>query len=261
MARLLVSVRSAAEAIDAVAGGADIIDIKEPNRGALGRADNHVVQSVIDAVGDSVPVSMACGELVDQPNGSTLSPNQSATNQSQIPRTLAYAKIGLASCLSTDVADWKEKWKHWVTTIPTSVQPIAVIYADASNARSPTAADVIELSQQLNCQGVLIDTFRKQKHRSLFDWQTESEIADWIDAAHNGNQFVAIAGSLTAEHFSRVLRMQTDIIAIRGAACKGDRDGKICKQKICDLSNILASKNPMHTSVHRRRIDAHLGTS
>lgn len=257
MARLLVSVRSAAEAIDAVAGGADIIDVKEPNRGALGRADNQAVQSVIDAVGDSVPVSMACGELVDLPNGSTQSP----TNQSQIPRKLAYAKIGLAGCVSTDVADWKEKWKHWVTTIPTAVQPIAVIYADASNAGSPTAADIIELSQQFNCQGILIDTFRKQKHRSLFDWQTESEIVDWIDAAHNGNQFVAIAGSLTAEHFSRVLRMQADIIAIRGAACKGDRDGEICKQKICDLSNILASKKPMHTSVHRRRIDAHLGIS
>ena len=36
---LLVSVRSGAEAEAALAGGADLIDVKEPTRGALGRAD------------------------------------------------------------------------------------------------------------------------------------------------------------------------------------------------------------------------------
>ena len=34
---LLVSVRSAAEAATALAGGADLIDVKEPSRGPLGR--------------------------------------------------------------------------------------------------------------------------------------------------------------------------------------------------------------------------------
>ena len=36
MTRLLVSVRSAEEAEIALAGGADVIDVKEPRRGALG---------------------------------------------------------------------------------------------------------------------------------------------------------------------------------------------------------------------------------
>ncbi|MFM7835691.1 MAG: (5-formylfuran-3-yl)methyl phosphate synthase, partial [Planctomycetaceae bacterium] len=35
--RLLVSVRSADEAVVAATGGADIIDIKEPRHGSLGR--------------------------------------------------------------------------------------------------------------------------------------------------------------------------------------------------------------------------------
>ena len=35
--RLLVSVRSAEEVSAALAGGADIIDAKEPERGSLGR--------------------------------------------------------------------------------------------------------------------------------------------------------------------------------------------------------------------------------
>ncbi len=39
MTRLLVSVRSAAEAEIALSAGADLIDVKEPSRGSLGAAD------------------------------------------------------------------------------------------------------------------------------------------------------------------------------------------------------------------------------
>ena len=46
MAGLLVSVRSAEEARAALAGGATVIDIKEPDRGPLGRAEPEVWQQV-----------------------------------------------------------------------------------------------------------------------------------------------------------------------------------------------------------------------
>ena len=44
--KLLVSVRTIEEARAALAGGADIIDIKEPTRGSLGRADEAVLTSI-----------------------------------------------------------------------------------------------------------------------------------------------------------------------------------------------------------------------
>jgi len=50
MAALLVSVRSAAEALAALAGGAAVIDVKEPSRGPLGRADGDVWRAVLAAV-------------------------------------------------------------------------------------------------------------------------------------------------------------------------------------------------------------------
>ena len=61
--RLLVSVRDAAEAEAALAGGADLIDVKEPSRGPLGRADAGVIRYVVKAVGGRAPVSAALGEL------------------------------------------------------------------------------------------------------------------------------------------------------------------------------------------------------
>src|SRR5690606_38342384 len=46
MTQLLVSVRNRAEALAALAGGADLIDVKEPWRGSLGAAPPHVMEEV-----------------------------------------------------------------------------------------------------------------------------------------------------------------------------------------------------------------------
>src|SRR5437763_12115741 len=63
--QLLVSVRSAEEARMALAGGADIIDVKEPLRGSLGMANAEIIQAVVNEIAGRAPVSAALGELVD----------------------------------------------------------------------------------------------------------------------------------------------------------------------------------------------------
>ncbi len=60
--RLLVSVRSVEEVSEALVGGAHIIDIKEPSRGALGAADPDVIRAVAAEVPPSIPVSVALGD-------------------------------------------------------------------------------------------------------------------------------------------------------------------------------------------------------
>src|SRR3954468_1178551 len=62
---LLVSVRSPAEAEDALRGGAALIDVKEPACGSLGRASDQTIAEVLRQVAGRRPVSAACGELKD----------------------------------------------------------------------------------------------------------------------------------------------------------------------------------------------------
>ena len=69
MPALLVSVRSAAEALAARAGGAAVIDVKEPARGPLGRADVDVWREIFAAIPPVVPVSVALGELSEWRDG------------------------------------------------------------------------------------------------------------------------------------------------------------------------------------------------
>ena len=65
VAQLLVSVRSADEARSALAGGASIIDVKEPDHGSLGPAPWSVWREVYTAVSTAAPISVALGELPD----------------------------------------------------------------------------------------------------------------------------------------------------------------------------------------------------
>src|SRR3990172_3975966 len=99
---LLVSVRNADEARIALEGGADVIDVKEPSRGSLGAADAEVVAAVVRAIGGSVPISVAAGELIDH--------RQSGATSSVSAFGVAYIKLGLAGCAV--VSDWPEWWRE-----------------------------------------------------------------------------------------------------------------------------------------------------
>src|SRR5216683_1627996 len=82
---LLVSVRSVDEAEAALNGGAALIDVKEPSRGSLGRADDETLAGVLRCVAGRGPVSAALGELVE---GSGL----------PAVKGLRFTKWGLSGC-------------------------------------------------------------------------------------------------------------------------------------------------------------------
>src|SRR5438876_8959932 len=93
MAGLLVSVRSAAEAATVLDGGAALVDVKEPARGSLGRADDEVRAEVRAVLAGRVPMSIALGEL-----GVSLDPGPDLAG-------IAFAKWGLAGCVDLEWQD------------------------------------------------------------------------------------------------------------------------------------------------------------
>ena len=70
--KLLVSVVSADEARRALAGGADIIDVKDPREGRARCAAPRVLSGVVAAVGGAAPVSVALGDLPALPHTAAL---------------------------------------------------------------------------------------------------------------------------------------------------------------------------------------------
>ena len=67
MTRLLASVTNCTEAEQAIVGGADLIDLKDPVRGALGALPLDLILAIRQHVGGRCPVSATIGDLSPDP--------------------------------------------------------------------------------------------------------------------------------------------------------------------------------------------------
>ena len=214
---LLVSVRSADEARIALAAGADVIDVKEPNRGSLGAADAQAVAEVVAAVGDCVPISVAAGELLD--------------SQSVVADTagIAFAKIGLTGCRS--YADWPIRWRAAIAEWPASVRPVAVVYADGNLADSPPPEQVLAAAVASGCPALLVDTWDKTRG-TLFDHWPAQDVARFCRQVRAAEIAVVLAGSLHGESLEAAAACRPDLIAVRGAVCEGGRIGAVSASRV-----------------------------
>jgi (5-formylfuran-3-yl)methyl phosphate synthase len=231
LASLLVSVRSAAEARAAVAGGASIIDVKEPSRGSLGRSDASVWQAVRMAVPRSMPLSVALGEL-NEWLGST---------RPQIPANawdgIDFCKLGLAGAPT----GWSKLWTDRGGELRLNTTPfpdwVAVVYLDWEAAGAPHPDAIIDAAAEMpECRAVLFDTWRKISGARLDQsWKPR------VERVRGAGRLVALAGSLDAAAIARLRVWQPDIFAVRGAACaEGDRLGSIDAFRVACLAEAVA---------------------
>jgi uncharacterized protein (UPF0264 family) len=211
MTGLLVSVRCADEALAALEGGADLIDIKEPARGALGAARPQAWKDVAALVAGRVPVSAALGELVDSP-----APARPCEG-------IRYVKLGLAGCGRRP--DWAAAWGAALSALPPTVQPVAVAYADWRAADAPAPWRVLDRAAAVGCAGILLDTFDK-RGGDLFQHLDVAGIEKLVEAGHSAAMFVVIAGSLTLASIDLLVPLAPNYIAVRRAICVGGREGR-----------------------------------
>lgn len=214
--RLLVSVASADDAREAVAGGADIIDAKDPGMGALGAVTLVRLAEIRDAVGGARPLTAALGDAVDGASIETLAAAYAGTGAGLV-------KIGLLG--TTSVTRAVALASAAVRGAATSASGVVVVaYADAPRARSISRTDVIDVAARSGARGVLLDTLDKDGP-GLIGVVSPSDLALWSSAARAAGLLVAVAGKLTASDLPFVRESGADIAGVRGAACAGGRSG------------------------------------
>ncbi|MGA0040984.1 MAG: (5-formylfuran-3-yl)methyl phosphate synthase [Pirellulales bacterium] len=228
---LLVSVRSAAEAEDAVLGGADIVDVKEPSAGSLGAASAEVCCQIAQAVTGRVPWTMACGELAD--GAARIAEHLAATWEQLVaaadpPAFPLAVKVGLAACAGRP---WVAELKELARALPTGVRQVAVIYADSAACGAPTAAEILRATADLRPLAVLVDTFDKQA-AGLLGHCHVSQLQAWRDAAAAADAAFVLAGKLQFADFHRLSPVRADIIAVRSAVCSQNRMGRVELERV-----------------------------
>lgn len=214
MTRLLVSVRSLAEARTALAAGVDLIDLKEPGHGSLGAVAPATAAEVAGALAGRVALSMALGELS----------SCDCESAAMVPRGISFAKLGLAGCATNK--HWPRDWARVLERLPQGTVPVGVIYVDWRHAQAPHPDAVLDHARALACRAVLLDTYDKSGGELVFHC-SDDELARLVTAIRQAGMLSVLAGSLTKTAAARVLVHRPDYIAVRGAVCRGSRNGTL----------------------------------
>jgi uncharacterized protein (UPF0264 family) len=230
MTKLIVSVRSAAEAETACTSGADLIDIKEPRNGSLGAAAVETVREIVRQVAGRKQVSVALGDL----------PTAREIAELAVIPGLQYAKLGLAGSAASQ--RWQRDWRDALDNIPAEVNHVAVIYADFRRARSPRPAEILEAAAQFGCAAVLIDTWDKTAGNLLDHW-TLADVERFVRQVQSAGMMAVVAGSLDEISIASIASLRPDFVAVRSSVCRGGRSGQVDGKKVQRLTHVVQSAN------------------
>jgi hypothetical protein len=220
--RLLVSVVDREEVSPSIAGGADIVDIKNPAEGSLGAATPQNVRRIIQEVGLRRETSCAIGDMPFLPGTAGLAAAGAAA------LTPDYVKLGLLGATTTrQASSLLAAAVEGAHSVNPRVSVIACGYGDWQAAGCVSPLELPEIADSVGAAGVLVDTLTKDG-RSLFDFISVKELRGFVQNARRLSLLSALAGSLKPLHAGSLTRCDPDIVGIRGAACDGsDRRSRI----------------------------------
>jgi uncharacterized protein (UPF0264 family) len=224
--RLLVSPINTEEAKAAMAGGADILDVKNPKEGSLGANFPWVIRSVAEVAAGKLPVSATIGDFDYKPGTASLAALGAAFSGAD------YIKVGLLKIENQEQAgDMLSHIVRAVKEFDDEKKMVAAAYSDYARVGSIAPMDLPEVAAECGADVVMVDTAIKDG-KSTFEFMTESEIEEFISAGHDLGLDVAIAGTIKFGDLEFLKRVAPEIIGVRGAVCGGHRSGQIKEELV-----------------------------
>ncbi len=228
MTRLLASVTNADEATVALDGGADIIDLKNPQEGALGALPLKVIRQAVAVVGRRRPVSATIGDLPMQPGLVAGRVVGTAATGVDIVKIGLFGQKGHAECIRAMES----------LTRGHGIRIVAVMFADQQ-----PGLDLLPLLAETGFHGVMLDTAEK-RGGALLDWMTEDIVADFVQAGRRLGLLTGLAGSLRQGDVAVLAPLGADYLGFRGALCSaGDRKSAFELQRLQKIANLLRKYN------------------
>ena len=234
--KLLVSVIDDAEARLAVAGGVDVVDVKNPAEGSLGAPAPGVIARVREVLPAELPLSAAIGDLPCLPGTAALAALGAAHSGA------AFVKIGLWGSSTTE--DAVAVLRAAREAVDGDAAVVAVTYADAARvpSRPLPPQQLVAAARQAGVSGCLLDTSVKDG-RGLLAWLATAELAALVAEAHDAGLEMGLAGELRAEDLPAVRATGADIAGVRSAACRdGRRTAPLDPERIAHLRATCAAE-------------------
>lgn len=237
MSKMLASVNSLAEARLVSQFKVDIVDLKQPEQGALGALAVATVAEIVDGLKQQATISATVGDLPMQPElVCEAVQNMAATG-------VDFVKIGFFPG-----GDWQGTIAGLSATARQGHALIAVLFADTD----PDFA-VVESLAAAGFRGVMLDTMDKQRG-SLTGLMALEQLRDFVSTAKNHGLLCGLAGSLKAGDIPELLPLNADYLGFRGALCR-----QSCRTAELDESQIVEIKELFRSGERRKAKDEKSG--
>ena len=211
MVGMLASVKDLSEAEIALQANVDVIDLKDPSKGALGAVDEAVAREVVESVAAHCLVSATIGDLPMQAE---------LINQaiSVVAGTgVDVIKVGVFGEITDSVLEVLKK--HVIDGVQAVDGKrfflVLVCFVDhgieAELQQLPVFAST-------GIRGVMLDTAEKHAG-NLCDYMTDQQLYASIREVQSYGLLAGLAGSLRGGDISRLLPLQPDYMGFRGALC------------------------------------------
>ncbi|MBI2935561.1 MAG: hypothetical protein HYY31_01920 [Chloroflexi bacterium] len=224
---LMVSVQNLPEALEALKGGADIVDIKNLQEALVGSGHPRVAKEVRAVAPPDKHVSITLGVV----------PNQIGTVAMAVYAAAALkatsVKVGfLKTDYETAVETLRES-RRALEGSPTKL--IGSLFADNPLYGGLDAHHTVTMCHQGQCDGFLIDTLTKDG-RNLFDFIQKSELREMVTQGKELGMSTALSGHLKLENLDELARINPDIVGVRGAVCaRGDRGATVAWEAVAEF--------------------------
>ncbi len=238
--KLLISPQNKQEAAQAIAGGADIIDVKNPAEGALGANYPWVIQQIRDATPNPIKLSCTLGDMGSYPGAVSLAALGAAS------LGVDYIKVGLFGVKTVEEAVFLvQNVSRAAKESKPDIKVVVAGYADAQNIGALSPMQIPEIAHKAGAAVAMIDTYIKDG-KNLFDHLTCQQLTAFVQAAHMYGLEAALAGSLRKQDLPVIAGLGADIVGLRGAVCTGcDRvAGQIRMEKVAELVKVLRQTKP-----------------
>ena len=113
---------------------------------------------------------------------------------------------------------------------------------EGSSHQPPEAKDVPKLVEEIDCDGLLIDTFLKDIGKGLLDYYHLEQLEKFVDDIHAVGKEAWLAGSISQPELPALWRTGVDVVCIRGAACiSGEGPGRFGALEDRIVSELVAT--------------------
>jgi len=246
MTQLLISVKNIEETLIALNAGVDIIDLKDPENGALGALDlalsAQIVAKILYYNQFNMMRSLNFSPILTSATVGEQHVDLNALMKSILQRVAMNVDIIKVAVSNLEaLPNWQVKFNtQEIAKVKANAKLVAVFFADQE-----VNLTLLETLSKMGFYGAMLDTSIKQQ--DLLTVYTKQALQIFTQTCKKNALKSGLAGSLKLQHIECLSEINPFYIGFRGGVCESDARNKVLiMDKVVKVKKMLQERNKLN---------------